>query len=297
MKFKEYGSYAPEALENLEEVQPLEIAQKSSLNRLNYLVGFFKEQRPKEYDKYLKNLQKKLSDLVKKDFTKQSKLDLAKSLKELPNLQDKEQLAINSVNYVLQLLEIPDDVDWVNNKIKVPQGNYFRSFLIPRYQNAVVFSETLGREEGIKLYKVYKTEYVNFSIPESKNQYSNLDDKHKDNVKDFESNGNPGWVRIEGSVENGKLVYRRDTCLWAEAMKGYPDDEFKYLATCYEDFQGIKKTWNENFVLTMDHTLAKGDLYCSCVIHDTRIDWDLTHPSEEFWESIWPLQKWQKKNE
>ncbi|MGC9780662.1 MAG: hypothetical protein HZR80_15575 [Candidatus Heimdallarchaeota archaeon] len=49
--------------------------------------------------------------------------------------------------------------------------------------------------------------------------------------------------------------------------------------------------WNEDFVLTMNHTIAKGDLYCSCVVHDTKIDWDLTHPPDEFWESIWPLRE------
>ena len=47
----------------------------------------------------------------------------------------------------------------------------------------------------------------------------------------------------------------------------------------------------------MDHTIAEGDPYCSCVVHDTRIDWNLTHPSKEYWDSIWPLQEWQKRNE
>jgi hypothetical protein len=39
---------------------------------------------------------------------------------------------------------------------------------------------------------------------------------------------------------------------------------------------------------------VKGDPYCSCIFHDTRIDWDLKHPPKEFWDSIWPLHEWQK---
>ncbi len=186
MKFQEYGSYAPETLKNLEEIQPLEIAQKSSLSRLNYFIGFFKEKRPKDFEKYLKNLKKKYVSLVKKDYCDKRKFDVTKSLEELTNLQNYKKLVTDSINYVLQLLELPDDVDWVNEKVKVPLGNYFKSFLVPRYQNAAVFSDTIGREEGIKLYKIYRTEYVKFSIPGSKNQHSTLENLHEDNVKDFE---------------------------------------------------------------------------------------------------------------
>jgi hypothetical protein len=38
--------------------------------------------------------------------------------------------------------------------------------------------------------------------------------------------------------------------------------------------------------LTMEHTIAQGDQYCSRVLHDTRVDWNLKHPPKEFWDNI-----------
>ncbi len=36
----------------------------------------------------------------------------------------------------------------------------------------------------------------------------------------------------------------------------------------------------------MEHTIAQGDPYCSRVIHDTRVDWNLAHPPKEFWDNM-----------
>ena len=206
-----------------------------------------------------------------------------------------KQLAINSLNYLLRLLELKSDADWLNN-VKVPKGNFYRSFLIPRYQNVRILSETIGREEAIRLYKIYRTEHAKIATREDqRNRFDTLDDLRDDDFQEDLSDSNHGWVRIEGIVKNGKFVYRKDSCLYAEAMKDYPDNDFKFLAACYYDFEGTTIQWNKHFILTMDHAIAKGDPYCSCVVHDTRVDWDLTHPSKEYWDSIWPLQEWQKE--
>ncbi len=297
-EFQQLGFYAPETLDIFQEINPLEITKKSSFNRLNYLLGFIKRNKLESFESFVNNLQKTYASLIKADYCIIHKYDIKDLIKDFEYLKEYKQLAINSLNYFLGLLELSSDVDWVNEKVKVPKGNYFRSFLIPRYQNVSILSETVGREEGIMLYKIYRTEHAKISTPEDKKtRFETLEDLRKDDFQDYKGGGNPGWVRIEGIVKNGKFVYRKDSCLYAEAMKDYPDNEFKFLAACYYDYQGTRIQWNKDFILTMDHTIAGGDPYCSCVVHDTRIDWDLTHPSKEYWDSIWPLQKWQKKNE
>ena len=126
----------------------------------------------------------------------------------------------------------------------------------------------------------------------------------EDNVKDLDSMWEKyfntdrdseldSWLVIQSKPENGKLVYRKEMCLWNEALTDLPDIELKYLVCCYGDFQGVKRE-NKHFVLTMEHTVVEGDPYCSCIVHDTRIDWKLTHPSREYWDKIWPLHEWQK---
>ncbi|MCE7747201.1 MAG: hypothetical protein GPJ51_02315 [Candidatus Heimdallarchaeota archaeon] len=46
-------------------------------------------------------------------------------------------------------------------------------------------------------------------------------------------------------------------------------------------------------ILTMEHIIVAGDSYCSCILHDTRINDDLTHPSKEFFDNMWSLKEHQ----
>ncbi len=88
-----------------------------------------------------------------------------------------------------------------------------------------------------------------------------------------------------GLINEGKYFYRNNNCTWIEAMKELPDSELKYYTCCYGDYQSVK-VHNKNFILTMEHTIAQGDPYCSRVIHDTRVDWNLAHPPKEFWDNM-----------
>ena len=296
--FQQLGFYAPETLEILEEVQPLDIVNKSSFNRLDYLLGFIEREKPEIYNDYVEKLVKSYAQIIEIDYynDKKSLYDIEETLSNFENLKKHKQLAINSLNYLLGLLEVPKDCNWIQDKIKVPKGNFFRSFQVPRYQNVRILTETIERKEAVRLYKKYRTEHAKiFTAENRRNRFESLEDLRQDDFKEYERDGNPGWVRIVGTVKDGKFIYRKDSCLYAEAMKDYPDGEFKFLAACYYDYEGTRIQWNKNFILTMKHTIAEGDPYCSCVVHDIRLDWDLTHPPEEYWNSIWPLQEWQKK--
>ncbi len=72
------------------------------------------------------------------------------------------------------------------------------------------------------------------------------------------------------------------------------DRDIFSLTLCYCHFQ-LAKMWNDNFVLTQEQTIAKGNNYCEYVYHDTTIVEKIEHPSKEFFDDIWPLQEWQKK--
>ena len=294
MKWIKLGSYDEKALDNLVEIEPLNYG-KMNLLQLNYLLGLIKRRKVEIFDKYIENLAKKYSELNKKDYIGNKNFNLSEVINDFDNLKQYELLARSSLNYYLCLLELSLESNWEKDKQKVKQRNNFRSYAIPSYQNLVSLSDIVGKEEAIKLYKIFVTEYMTIRCKGRKEKYETLEEQREDEIRDFKENPYPGWVRIESTVENGKLYHRRDTCLLAEAIKDLPDKDFRYLVACYKDYQGTKMNWNKHFVLTMGYSISKGDPYCSCVIHDTRIDWDLTHPLNEFWESIWPLHEWQKK--
>ena len=79
-----------------------------------------------------------------------------------------------------------------------------------------------------------------------------------------------------------------------EALDDLEDKELVYVICCHRDFK-YAKMQNEHFVLTRHYTIAEGDPYCDKVFHDTRIDKEVTHPSKEFLDNIWPLHEWQRK--
>jgi hypothetical protein len=289
MEFVELGSYDENALEYLTEVEPLRYAKHIHLFQLDYILGVIKKRKPEILQKFVENLEKNYTNLEKDDYVGNKKLDISKVIDEFEYLKQNKTLAKNSLNYYLSLLELSLDSDWEKSKLKIKNRNSFKGFAYPSYQNLVSLSDTVGKEEAIKLYKIFVTDFMTFRSKDKKGKYETLEEQREDEIRDFKENDYPGWLRIESTVDNGKLYHRRDTCLLAEAIKDLPDKDFRFLVACYKDYQGTIVNWNRHFVLTMGDTIAKGDSYCTCVIHDTRIDWDLSHPPKEFWDSMWPL--------
>ena len=295
MEFEEIGFYNPDALYALQEIQPLEFALRSPIKRLDFIIGFLKKKKPEIVDAYVKKLEEEYGKLATKSYVDKSDFDIKKMISDLSNLKEFPDLAKRSLNLFLNLLEIKDNTDWIKEKTKIIQKNYLKSFLGPKYYNVESLVNIIEREEAVQLYKNYITEFMIDYYKDMEDNVDDLDVFWEKRFQNYEKDESDHWVVIQSKPNKGKLIYRKDVCLWIDAMEDFTDTEIKYLVCCYGDFQGAKRE-NKYFVLTMDHTIAKGDPYCSCILHDTRIDWDLTHPPKEYWDNIWPLQEWQKKD-
>ncbi|NHK30957.1 MAG: hypothetical protein FK730_06360 [Asgard group archaeon] len=282
MKVFKTGEIMPDALEMQKDMQPYEDFTREAFNRLNFIIGFVEEQKPKIKDKFIGNLITQYKKLVKEDFVKMKKIDLKEILPNFKQLQKQPELAQLSLNFYLQNLQLADNVDWKKDKAKVVSKNLLHSFLLPRYYNLSTLIETLDREEGIKLYKRYITHYLIERRKTRKNNFESIEEL-------FEARKEPRppseWSVLYGLINEGKYFYRNNNCTWVDALQDYPDNELKYLICCYGDYEGVKQH-NENFILTMEHTIAEDDSYCSRVIHDTRVDYDLRHPPKEFWDNL-----------
>ncbi len=282
MKVFKTGEIMPDALEMQKEMQPYEDFTREAFNRLNFIIGFVEEKKPEIKDKFIENLIAQYKKLVKEDNVKKKKIDLKEILPNFEQLQKQPELAQLSLNFYLQNLQLANDVDWKKDKAKVINKNLLHSFLLPRYYNLLSMIETLGREEGIKLYKRYITHYLIERRKTRQNNYESIEEL-------FESRHKPRppseWSILYGLINEGKYFYRNNNCTWADALQDFPDTELKYLICCYGDYEGAKQH-NENFILTMEHTIAEGDPYCSRVLHDTRVDWNLKHPPKEFWDKL-----------
>ncbi len=285
MRFEEYGQLIPNALDEIEnEIQSINDALKSLLKRLSYLLNFIKEEKPSEFEEYVLNLENKYESLVRKEHFS-NKLVNNDFLDEFKNLINHPRLVSNYLNFILQELKLSEEDNWVTKKIKVKHRNYLRGFLLPRYYNLEVLIKTIGREESTQLYKYFVSQnIINNTLPTRK--IFETVDECREHFKRDKKEVTLGTIGFLSEVENGKFYFRKDNCLWADALLDLPDKEIKYLICCYGDFQSAVSRSKGNFVLTMKHTIIEGDSFCDCIYHDTNIDWNLTHPKSEFWDNI-----------
>ena len=284
MKIVQKGKINPKALEIQRDLQPFEEAKRVTMKRLNFLIAYLEENHSSIKDELLLSLTEKYTKLAHKDYIKTKKVDFS----DFEKLNEYSELAEKFLNYFLNLLKVPENKDWQNERITVTNKEYLQGFLFPRYYKFQIIDEALGREKARKFYMKYITAYL-------VDQQKNLENAYEDIASMYEaridSNPNPPseWEIYMGLISDGKYFYRNNNCTWIDSMKDLPDSELKYFTCCYGDYESVKRN-NKNFILTMEHTIAQGDPYCSRVIHDTRVDWNLTHPPKNFWDDMKPSE-------
>jgi hypothetical protein len=282
MKFVKTGKYRQDTLERSVEINSLEEAQ-NRLKRMNYFLGFIREQNPDIFPEYINKLIAKYQGLLEDERRKANPPDLDELVSENPHMKEHLELTRLVLNYILQILRLPAEDKLGKNK--VVNRNYFKSWSHHNYSNLLVLTKTMGRAEAIALYKKFVTHYTlenrdpNRKTYDTKTIYENAI-KPKEVPSD--------WEIVHGMIGDGKYAFRNDTCVFLNAIgDDLPDTELKYYVCCYGDYEKFKN-YHDSIILTMEHTIAQGDPYCSRVLHDTRVDWDLHHPPKSFWDSMKP---------
>ncbi|MHA1504195.1 MAG: L-2-amino-thiazoline-4-carboxylic acid hydrolase, partial [Candidatus Heimdallarchaeota archaeon] len=278
------GKINPDALSRIMEIQPLEQVEKDALIRLNYILGFIESKNQKNLEKFVVNLTEQYKKQITTNFAIESKFDFTKLFSNYKYLKKFSELTQALLNFYLQKLVIQKDDNWIKDKVKVKQGDYLRAFLLPRYNNLQALIEAIGREEAIKFYKQYVTHYIIDRKLDTENTFVDLPTMFEKRKQPTETPSE--WEIVCGLLNEGKYFYRNNNCMWIDALVDYPDSEMKYLICCYGDYESARKFYHESIILTMEHTIAQGDKYCSRVLHDTRIDYDLRHPEKKFWDNL-----------
>ncbi len=285
MEFRRVGEYSPAYLEKRQEHQLLEFA-KRFLRKFDNLLRAVKEQKPRILAQYVANLESRYDELLKIDYLALREVDIAPLLAGLARLTEFPQLARFYLNYHIQLLHLADDKRWETEKVAVTYQLLLRSALIPQYTNLEVLTETIPRDEAIRVFKHHIDDYVQEGLADQQDRYQNLEEFRENAIRPNPEDS--PWERVVGEVEDGKLIIRKECCYWDEALEDLADRELKYLVCCHGDFENIRSS-NKCFKLTMEHTIARGDPYCDCVVYDTRITKDFIHPPRAFFDSIIPL--------
>ncbi len=264
----------------------MDLAKQSPWKRLDSLLRQIRNFDPRVLQSYTKNLQVRYDELSKNNVVVEKSIDVPTLLSDFENLREFPKLGASNLNYFLQVLDPSMDVDLIRDTIEVPQRNQIRAVLLPKYQNLLILTETIARDEAIEIYKTYHDELMRAGRSSQKDRFQTLKE-YAERWINSNPNENRGLVRIISEPYKGKVYLRKDTCLWNEAIQDLEDNELKYYVCCYQDFESARLA-NRSFVLTMERTIVKGHPFCDSVFHDTRIDDELIHPSEEFFSSMNP---------
>lgn len=283
MKVVRTGNYRPETMERIVEINSLEEIQ-DRFRRMDYFLGFVKERIPEIFPKYIVNLTAKYQDLLNDEQAKANPPDLDDIVSNTPHLKEHPRLSRLVLNYIVQILQLrPEDR---LGETKVVNRAYFQSWSHHNYNNLVVLSETIGRKEAIALYKRFVTQYSMENRDPNRKTVDNLEDLFARRTEPKETPSD--WEIVHTMIGDGKYAFRNDNCVFLTAIGDeLPDTELKYYVCCYGDYENFK-VYHDSVILTMEHTIAQGDSYCSRVLHDTRVDWNLRHPPKSFWDSLEP---------
>ena len=282
MKFVKTGKYRQDTLERSVEINSLEEAQ-NRLERMNYFLGFIRERNPDIFPEYINKLIAKYQGLLEDERRKANPPDLDELVSENPHMKEHLVLTRLVLNYILQILQLPAEAKLGKNK--VVNRNYFRSWSHHNYSNLLVLTETIGRAEAIALFKKFITHHT----LENRNPNRKTYDTETIFANAIKPKEEPSdWEIVHTMIRDGKYAFRNNTCVFLNAIgEDLPDTELKYYICCYGDYEKFRN-YHDSIVLTMEHTIAQGDPYCSRVLHDTRVDWDLRHPPKSFWDSMKP---------
>ncbi|MHA2025176.1 MAG: L-2-amino-thiazoline-4-carboxylic acid hydrolase [Candidatus Thorarchaeota archaeon] len=286
MKFYSAGKFKENVLEKKVEINPNEMLPQFVFNRLDYLIGFISEKSPDNTNPFVNNLEGKYRELSKSNYLSKYDLDLRELTADKENLSNHQSLVEAALNYYIQVLNLPSGRNW-DETVKIVNRNYHQAFLHPRYYNLLTLIETLGREEAIRLWKRFFTQFIIDNRKPREKPFVDLETFLEEQIAAVDEENPSDWVVLFGMIADGKYAYRNDNCLWVDSLDDFPDSEIKYYVCCYGDYEGVKDL-HESIVFTMEHTFAQGDPYCSRVLHDTRVDYDLRHPSKEFWDNMRP---------
>ena len=287
MKFTQTGTFKENFLEELTTLNVKENVDTILLDKLNYFLGYIAKEESDLVTDYIRNLIMKYQELAENDFSNNSSKKLWKIPEKHEILNQFPDLYNSSLNYLFHLLQIKDESELDKTEVTMTMKALIQAWIFPSYYFLEALSETIERQDAVKLFKRYITQYYKDHPSPNREESFSLE-KMLDKRLSGDTTSSE-WVIVHTMLEEGKYAFKNKNCpTCVDAMIDLPDVELKYLACCYGDYEKYRAVYSDHIILTMEHTLMQGDPYCSRVLHETRINYDLRHPPKEFWDNFEP---------
>ncbi|MHA1192762.1 MAG: L-2-amino-thiazoline-4-carboxylic acid hydrolase [Promethearchaeota archaeon] len=263
-------------------------------NSNNLLIGldeFLKEVEVKcndKFDDYCELLLKEYTKIGNaKDPSKSLIKYVEKIIEQYENKPDSIlsknlELLRSSIQAILSLANFDEYKDQhENEEIEMKTTDIIYAMNVFDYYQISSLSTIMSKDDAIEL----TISYLENILESRRNP-----DKYLKNLDGLIERFTPGYERWQCQTSQfkksgeGKLILKVSRCAWADVMKGL-DSEISYSFICNSDFKNAT-ILNPDFILTRKKTLMQGDSYCDFCYHDSRIDKELEHPSEQDFDNV-----------
>lgn len=286
MKLVEYGN----KLENVTiSTPPVTLAENNIFNVLMLLLKKIEDEKPEIYKEFIESVTKKIQKKTEnRSFRKKPKI-LDEKILQYDSLSKHIDFVRLHLNYMIEILGITEEQFWRNEKIPFSSENFMTSLYVLFYYQLVSLTELLGRGEGIEFFKESVDTYNEIiNARYQKDIHENLETMREESTEWMKTNPY-GRIRLFSEVKDGRLVCLCRNCEKFTGLQNtelVSDKELFYYVLCYMHIP-LAKVWNPDFVLTLEKSLALGDLYCAYVYFDTQVAKEIEQPSGEYLDEIW----------
>jgi hypothetical protein len=287
MKFIQTGTYNKDFLEEITTLNLKESISNILLDKLDYFIGFIALKKSEILADFCKNLLMKYQELSKKHYSEITFQEIQNLSIEHENINQFPELLEASLRYLFNLLKLKEKEFIEISDMKLTMRALIEAWTFPSYYLIETLTETIERKEAVKFYKQLITQFYIDNPSPDRDKFTSLRKRFENRTTG--DTASSGWVIVHTMLGEGKYAFKNKNCpTCVDSMKDLQDVEIKYLACCYPDYEKFRAYSNNHIILTMEHTLMEGDLYCSRVMHDTRFDYDLRHPPKDFWDNFEP---------
>ncbi|NHJ03464.1 MAG: hypothetical protein EAX90_01460 [Candidatus Heimdallarchaeota archaeon] len=284
MKIQSYNFFNPEAKSKIDLTDFL----MKRFEQTDSVIKYFNILRSNMLGDYLLAFQTRLADVIKESQFNIDKLNLTVMEQNLTLLQEYRELEEVIIHFVVRILDLPHDLDALNDEIEVLYFNTRKASLHLSYFIVKAFEDILGKEEGSAVYK----QIIGLQIKEA--HESDTSEKPLDPTKVTRHNSREFILKHynDFGVANFTLVifddykefYKFDRCVVHEVLKDFNDPDLTYLCSCYPRDHPNN---NDGCIvhLRRTQTLHHGD-FCDELYWNNFIHPNAKQPSLEFAERL-----------
>ena len=283
MKFDQYGK----EVKNLEiKYNPYEFAESNLFKKLDNIFEYIKKNRSDIYSEFIKRLSSSEKNLPEKKLFNDKSSKVIERINKSEILSENKELILQFLNAFIETQGITDKEYMQNEEIKIPARNFMHSANDLSYLILSTLVDIIGKDDAVKLYKETVDNYVHIFDTNQVDIFTDLDDMRQKFIR-WTENSPYGRVRLLSTVENGQWMKICKNCEKVQNLDNLEklDGDLMYAISCY-CHEPLAEMWNENFVLTLEQSISKGDSFCSYVYHDKTIVDKIEHPPREFFEKV-----------